>query len=124
MRGAQCDTDHMMQRAILVAAVRPPIKKTGISTKRFNTSKLLTEYGAAEFRRAVSAEVGQLDAGAGLDTPNVTESWGALSDKLRTVCTEVLGYRRKRHQDWFDENNDEIVHIVAQKNQAHNNYLS
>ena len=124
MRGAQCDTDHMMQRAILVAAVRPPIKKTGISTKRFNTSKLLTECGAAEFQRAVSAEIGQLDAGAGLDTPNVTESWGALSDKLRTVCTEVLGYRRKRHQDWFDENNDEIVHIVAQKNQAHNNYLS
>ena len=124
MRGAQCNTDHMMQRVILVASVRPPVRKTGISTKRFNSSKLLTDCGAAEFQRAVSTEIEQMDADAGEDPLSITESWGALSEKLHTVCTDVLGHRRRRHRDWFDENNEEIVHIVAKKNEAHNNYLS
>ena len=79
---------------ILVAVVRPPIDKTCISTKRFTTFMLQIECVTAEFQREISAELGELDSDAGLDPPTITQRWGALSKKLCTVSTEVLGTER------------------------------
>ena len=43
--------------------------------------------------------------------------------KLYHVGVEQLGFQKKRHQDWFDENDVEIANIIAEKNSAHNNYI-
>ena len=42
MRGAQRNTNHLMQRAILVATVRPPMRKKGMKSKRLNTGSSRT----------------------------------------------------------------------------------
>ena len=55
MLGAQCNTDHMMQRAILVATVRPPLQKKGMKTKRLNTALLKSEEEAAELKNSISS---------------------------------------------------------------------
>ena len=56
--------------------------------------------------------------------PDVSEERAALSMALYDTSAETLGFMKKRRQDWFNENNAAIVRIVAEKNQAHNNYLS
>ena len=40
------------------------------------------------------------------------------------MSTEILGYQKKRHQDWFDENDADIARVVKEKNNAHNNFLN
>ena len=45
MRGAQCGTDHLMQRMTLFADVRPSVRMTGVKFKKLNTAVLKTERG-------------------------------------------------------------------------------
>ena len=106
----------MMQRTTVVATVRPPIRTTGLVTKRINATKLQTEPGAEDFRDAFSAGLGELNSGTDLNSTDITRKWAALSEKLRSVTQDILGHRKKRHPDWFDENNGKIFHIIDQRN--------
>ena len=127
MRGAQCGTDHLMQRMTLLASVRPPVRKTGVKSKKFNTAVLRTERGTEQLVSAISTVLCDHEP---LAEPNassslsITQEWDTLSKKLCHVSAEVLGFKRKRHRDWFDENDEEIAHIISEKNKAHNNFLS
>ena len=35
-----------------------------------------------------------------------------------------LGIQSRKHRDWFNENNEEVRNLIAQKNKAHDVYLS
>ena len=122
MRGAQCNTDHMMQRVIIVATVRPPVRKTGMRAKRLNTALLKNEQKVLELKHSISGILAQPES-TRMNQQDVTEEWASLSKRLYDTSVEQLGFQKKRHQDWFDENEEEIANTIAEKNKAHNKYL-
>ena len=127
MRGAQCNTDHMMQRTIVAAKIRPPVRKTGMKSKKLNTHLLKSELKATELRNSLTAKLGTTvnqPTPNAATPPDVTVEWASLSETLHETSIETLGFMKKRHQDWFDENDASIAELVAEKNKAHNNYLS
>ena len=79
MQGAQCNTDHIMQRMTFVATVRSPVRKTDLVTKRINVTKLQTEPEAVEFCEEVSAGLMELYSGTDMESPGITREWAAFS---------------------------------------------
>ena len=127
MRGAECGTDHLMQRMILRAAVRPPVRKTGVKSRKLNTAVLQTDRGVEQLGSTISTMLYDQEPIAEPTTSSpsaITREWTVLSKKLYLASTQVLGFRRKKHRDWFDENNEELTRLINEKNRAHNNYLS
>ena len=53
--------------------------------------------------------------------PSGTLGQTTLSKILYDTSAEILGYKKRRHKDWFDENDAVVAEIVAEKNRAHNN---
>ena len=46
-------------------------------------------------------------------------AWSSFRDAVSNAAESVLGHPRKKHQDWFDENNQEILGLLAEKRVAH-----
>ena len=42
-----------------------------------------------------------------------------MASAVRDTAEEVIGFKKKKHRDWFDENKAEICELVARKNRAH-----
>ena len=80
MRGAQCNTDHSMQRAILVTSIRPPMRKTGLSAEKLNTAHLKCVQKASEFQTAITGALSP--SSDGQVSQCVTEEWASLYKKL------------------------------------------
>ena len=41
--------------------------------------------------------------------------WESFKTATETTCDETLGSQKRRHQDWFDDNNAEIEQMIAEK---------
>ena len=121
MRGAECGTDHRMQRTILNLKIRPPVRKQGRSSRKLNTNLLKSDPIVLQLQEAAVT-----DLAPQLDTPieDLNREWSATADWLLRTATEVLGYHKKRHRDWFDENDEALTRLVDNKNKAHNKYLA
>ena len=121
MRGADCGTDHRMQRSILNLKVRPPVRRRGMTARKLNTNLLNTEAVSRQFQEATSSDLTHQ-----IDNPiqNLDQAWSTTAETLLGIAVDTLGYQKKRHRDWFDENDEELSSLVDKKNSAHNRYLS
>ena len=53
---------------------------------------------------------------------NIDENWSLLKDSIYKTSMEHLGPNLRKHQDWFDENNEEIQALLMKKQQLHKAY--
>ena len=78
---------------------------------------------ATELQNNISRLLGNGNEIRDLNTEDeLNEWWKRATDKIKTACTETLGYVKKKHRDWFDESDLELSQILKDKNKAHNNY--
>ena len=42
------------------------------------------------------------------------ESWSALRDTVYNTASDILGHAKRKHQDWFDEN-DEVILLLLKE---------
>ena len=74
--------------------------------KRIDVSKLMQDDICKQFQ-------------AGLDQVNLEESWDQFKNNMYTVGAETLGFKQRKHQDWFDDNNLEIKELLDEKHRQH-----
>ena len=51
-------------------------------------------------------------------------NWNNFTSSLYHTSAEVLGFVKKKHQAWFDDNNAEMHALLQRKNKAHAAHLS
>ena len=113
MRGAECDTDHMMVRAKLKISIRRKSRSNGVKVpKRIDVSKLKDP----EIRNALKDGFDQIDF-SGCD-------WESFKNIVFEKGAETLGMRVTKHQDWFSDNSDEIHSLLDEKRKSHQKLLS
>ena len=49
---------------------------------------------------------------------------GQSSDTVQSSAMDSLGPVSRKHQDWFDENDEKIQGLLEEKHQKHKAYLS
>ncbi|GFR82751.1 hypothetical protein ElyMa_004107000 [Elysia marginata] len=57
-------------------------------------------------------------------TGNTEETWSRFRDTVYAAAGESLGPNKRKHQDWFDENNEEIIRMLEEKNRLFRAYFN
>ena len=120
MRGAECWTDHRLIRSKLNLVIRPKINvRNQKPQKRFDVRKL---QGDEQMQQRLNSELSQ--AHFEQTYQNGEAHWAAFKDSTFKVVEDVVGFSKRKHQDWFDENDNEISALLEQKNAAYRAWLS
>ena len=59
-----------------------------------------------------------------LHSDDPEENWIVFKDTVHSSAMDSLGSVSRKHQDWFDENEEEIQGLLEEKHQKHKAYLS
>ncbi|KAK6961584.1 Craniofacial development protein 2 [Biomphalaria glabrata] len=54
---------------------------------------------------------------------DVENSWNKLRDSVYSLASSVLGQPKRKHQDWFDENNVQIEQLLTHKQHCFKAFL-
>ena len=54
-----------------------------------------------------------------LSSENPEENWTVFHKTVHSSAAATLGHPSRKHQDWFDENNDEIQMLLGEKLRLH-----
>nr|VZI01360.1 unnamed protein product [Spirometra erinaceieuropaei] len=60
---------------------------------------------------------------AAAENASVENRWSQLRDTVRSTAFAVLGRAPRQQQDWFDDNDAAIRHLLAEKNRLHKAYV-
>lgn len=124
MRGAECSTDHNLVRSKMQISIRPQRRRQPPS-KKLNCSKLKDAATGGMFRRTLEDKLSQHPPiEPDNNATNLDAEWLTFKTLLQSTAEETLGFTTRRHQDWFDENNETIHDLLAMKNKVHNNLLA
>ena len=118
MRGAECWTDHCLVRTKLKLRIAPPQNRTARKRKKaFNVAKLKQHSILEAFQDNINSKLLNNNSGS------TEQRWSHFKGALSQAAESVLGFKKRTHQDWFDENNDAITGLIHRKNQAYTEWL-
>ena len=121
MCGAECWTDHRLIVSKVKLQIQPKRRPQGTSApKRLNVVKLKSEETRSDFVSTLEERLGSLL----LDDQTVETAWSSLQDIVYSTAKECLGVPTRKHQDWFDENREDIIELLDEKHKAHQAHLN
>jgi hypothetical protein len=92
--------------------VKPKHRPQGSApSKKLNTAKFKAEKIANELSSAINATLSDLDR----PSDDIEASWTTLRHQFHEVSLDILDSTARKHQDWFDENDDEIRKLLNTK---------
>ncbi|KAL8596262.1 hypothetical protein ACOMHN_021302 [Nucella lapillus] len=102
MRGADCWTDHILLQCRAAFQLAHKHRRQARSVRKKLDVKKLKEPQVQQALKDAFADsllsVYQAD-------DDVEAAWSSFRDAVYNSAKSVLGHPRKKHQDWFDENN-------------------
>ena len=119
-RGTECWSDHRLVRSKfnMVSPKKPRRKKPTIR-KKLDIVKLenpqLKENFAEEIEKAMDSCI---------ISDDIETSWKALRDTIYDTSANLLGFVKRKHQDWFDENDQETSLLIKTMHQSHLQYMN
>ena len=120
MCGAECWTDHRLIRSKLKIHILPKRRpQTNTTPKRLNVSQLTTDSTKDMFVNTLTDKLNQIE----LDDQDVEAAWRTLHSTVHSTAVECLGFPKRNHKDWFDENCTEIKQLLDQKHQAYKAHI-
>lgn len=58
------------------------------------------------------------------ESPDIESAWSSFRNAVYNAAEETIGHQKRKHQDWFDDNDLAIKRMLADKNTAHQQWLS
>ena len=117
--GTECWSDHRLLRSKLkISLSRKPRKSRPKVTKKLNCEKLNQPIEAAKFSESLDKALEKCSI-----TNDVEESWKSLRDTLYETSADLLGFPKRKHQDWFDENDSETSALIESMHVSHLKYM-
>ena len=121
MRGADCWTDHVLLRCKARFAVHRPVRKKPSCIKRkLDVSRLKCTGIQSELQEKLCELLPALP----VDTDTAEHAWTGFRDAVFTAAETALGFCKRKHQDWFDQNDQDILTLIEAKRSAHAAWLS
>ncbi|GFS20259.1 craniofacial development protein 2 [Elysia marginata] len=118
--GADCWTDHgliISKMKIRILPKRRPQGKPAI--KCLNSFQLKKHSVCEELVDSLDEKCKHIEI-----TDNIEETWSRFRDTVYGAASETLSFNKRKHQDWFDENKEEITRMLEEKNRLYRAYLN
>ena len=120
MRGANCWTDHQMLRSKVAFRIRQKHSRQGTSKPtKLNTAKLSTTSHRESFEQEMDSALAQWEK----ENSTLDEKWAALQQVVYNTAKTYLGKPDRKHQDWFNPNDQEQQTLMSRRDQAHQRVL-
>ena len=115
IRSAECWTDRILIRSKLTLVTPKVNKMKAYPSRRFDVKRL-----AANPEIQASLIQGLIHTLPASDEsfPDVELHWKTLTDGLLRTAEGTIGFKKRHHQDWFDENDVEISELLSKKNKS------
>ena len=123
MCGAQCWTDHRLLISKLNIRIqqqrRPQEKKT---SKRLDVKKLNSDH----IKQALTEKLDSKLQHQNFDTQDSESDWATFRDIVYSAALEVVGTTKRKHTDWFNENNyfERIQFLFDEKHRLHRAHIN
>ena len=95
-----CSTDHRLIRAKVAIRIAPKHRKQQTYRRRFDVGKLKDLDTSNQFKGDLQDRLLSKQD----DNLSVEVHWTHVKTALTDACKEAFGFKTKRHQDWFNEN--------------------
>ncbi|XP_016336774.1 craniofacial development protein 2-like [Sinocyclocheilus anshuiensis] len=119
MCGAEFWIDHQLLISKLNIRIQPPRRPQGKKVPmRLNVSKLK----CAQVKQSLAEELDSKLEPLNLDLHDVDSDWITFRDAVYATAKEVLGTTTRKHQVWFDDNNERIQSLLDEKHRLHRSY--
>ena len=119
--GANCWTDHKMLRSKVAFKIRQNNYRQETSKPiKLNTAKLSTISHSESFEQEADSALAQWEE---KDNSTPDEEWAALQQIVYNTAKTYLGKPNRKHQDWFDPNDQELQILMNRRDQAHQRVL-
>ena len=121
MRRTNCWTDHHMLRSKVAFRVRQKHNRQGVrKPTKLNTAKLRTISHRESFEQEMDSALAQWEEKES-STPD--EEWAALQQVVYNTAKTFLGKPDRKHQDWFNPNDQELQNLMSRRDQSHQRVL-
>ncbi|RUS68915.1 hypothetical protein EGW08_023323 [Elysia chlorotica] len=120
MCGADCWTDHRLIISKMKIRILPKRRPQGkLSPKRLNILQLKKRSVREELVDSLDVKSKYIEI-----MENIEETWSRFRDTVYVAASKILGPNKRKHQDWFDENNEEITRMPEEKNRLFRAYTN
>ena len=121
MCGADCYTDHKLIVSRLSLRILPKRRPQGQKVaKKVNITKLKVKETKDKFVNALNSGLKDIN----ICPTDPEENWKNIKGLLQTTALETLGPVKRKHHDWFDENDPEIQSLLDHKHKIHLAFLN
>ena len=120
MHGADCSTDHYLIQPLCNLHIMPPRRKIGLTlVKKLNFSKIAD----SEMQKVLMAhmETNMMNLSY---NGTINNQWETLCEKVYEISVDTLGHTTRKHQDWFDDNDDEMLSLLDERCRTRDALLS
>ncbi|XP_044874489.1 uncharacterized protein LOC123371222, partial [Mauremys mutica] len=116
MPSADCWTDHRLIISKLSLYIKPKRRPQGnrAVVKKINVSKLRNPNTAALLAEDLDNQLLELQL-----EENAEKDWERFRNIVHSSALKVLGPSHRKQQDWFDENDEEIKALLAEKHRLY-----
>ena len=116
MCGADCWTDHGLVVSKLNLRIQPARRPQGKKApKRLDVSKVNHDSMIQAFINDISNQLGAMN----LSSEDPEENWTVFQKVVHSSAATTIGNPSRKHQDWFDENDEEIKLLLEEKHCLH-----
>nr|XP_049577518.1 craniofacial development protein 2-like [Syngnathus scovelli] len=112
MTDSEAWTDHRLIRSTMsIRLKRKRRLQKKLSRQRLNLETLNKTAALQLFQASLGESLNQ-------EYPeDIEEHWSLLKSSIFDTCSAILGYKARKHQDWFDENDrDRTAHLQEKGN--------
>ncbi|XP_071510818.1 craniofacial development protein 2-like [Diadema antillarum] len=121
MCGAECWTDHRLLISKLSIRIQPRRRPQGKKAlKRLDVSKLERDHVKQSLIKEIDSKL-QQQSFTSLD---VESDWILFRSIVYDAASETVGPITRKHQDWFDDNNERIQSLLEEKHRLHRTHLN
>ena len=98
--------------------VRPLARHGGPKRKTLNCARLSSSDNHNNFCRSLAVKLADIEQLISSES-GMEEKWTSLSTILFDTAAQAVGFKTKKHQDWFDQNAREISTLLDRMHKAH-----
>ena len=119
MPSAECHTDHRLVRSKVKLSLKIKTRRKTAPRRKLCVDSLQSTAVKREYQAKLRENLNSLR-----EPSDPVSFWEGLKTTILHTSADVLGFSKRKNQDWFDVNDEEILALLDIKRSAHQAHMA